>query len=367
VSTDALLPPVADRPTIHQRLRAIFPEGIQNRLYCTREMAASTVFAMLYVGAVEGTGQFLAPKQIYRMTEMQEQLTSDDERVRYARASLTPGFTPEGRRWYLDNTREPLRDETLRDGLVAVGAVVVRAGVPTTSGLPRYALRASFAALFDPGLSDAAFAEAAQAWRDANLSPGALARVALMSQGIGASRDGVLVTFPNGETRRMAAGPSSDITKAVVEVFAPRFLREPGVLLLSESQAKIIGRDEELIARLHLKIEAGSHLPDVVLVDLGPHEPLLVFVEVVASDGAVTADRKDALLRIATDAGFRPDRVAFVTAYADRAAAGFRKTVSRLAWGSVVWFASEPDHLVVQYEGIGGRRSLDELTVAPSG
>jgi hypothetical protein len=188
-----------------------------------------------------------------------------------------------------------------------------------------------------------------------------------MNRGIAASRDGVLVTFPNGETRRMAAGPSSDITKAVVEVFAPKFLREPGVVLLSESQAKIIGRDEALMARLHLKIEAGSNLPDVVLVDLGAREPLLVFVEVVASDGAITEDRKDALLRIATDAGFRRHRVAFVTAYADRAAAGFRKTVSRLAWGSVAWFASEPDHLVVQHDGITGPRSLDELTAAPSG
>jgi hypothetical protein len=367
VTTDAPLPPLADRPTIHQRLRAIFPEGIQNRLYCIREMAASTVFTMLYVGAVEGTGRFLAPKQIYRMTDAQEQRVDADDRLRYARASLTPGFTLEGRRWYLDNTREPLRDETLRDGLVAVGAVVVRPGIPTTSGLPRYALRASFAALFDPALSATAFTHAAQAWREENLTPGALARVALMNQGVAASRDGVLVTFPNGETRRMAAGPSSDITKAVVEVFAPKFLREPGVVLLSESQAKIIGRDEALMARLHLKIEAGSNLPDVVLVDLGAREPLLVFVEVVASDGAITEDRKDALLRIATDAGFRRHRVAFVTAYADRAAAGFRKTVSRLAWGSVAWFASEPDHLVVQHDGITGPRSLDELTAAPSG
>ena len=356
------LPPLADRQTIHQRLRAIFPEGIQNRLYCTREMAASTVFAMLYVGAVEGAGRFLAPKQIYRMTEMQERRTDEDDRLRYARESLTPGFTPEGRRWYLDNTREPLRDETLRDGLVAIGAVIVRPGVPTTSGLPRYALRPAFAALFDPELTATAFSGAAQAWREENLSPGALARVALMIQGVAASRDGVLVTFPNGEARRMAAGPSSEISKAVVEVFAPKFLRAPGVVLLSESQAKIIGRDEDLMARLHLKIEAGSNLPDVVLVDLFPREPLLVFVEVVASDGAVTADRKEALLRIATDAGFGRDRVAFVTAYADRAAAGFRKTVSRLAWGSVAWFASEPDHLVVQHEGVAGRRSLDQMT-----
>jgi hypothetical protein len=89
--------------------------------------------------------------------------------------------------------------------------------------------------------------------------------------------------------------------------------------------------------------------------------PLLVFVETVATDGAVTAERKEALLRIATTAGYRPQHVAFVTAYQDRGSSGFKKTVSRLAWGSFAWFATEPDHLLVQYEGIGGHASLATL------
>lgn len=355
------LPPLPDRETIRQRLRIIFPEATPNRLYCVREMAASTVFAMLYVGAVEGSGQFLAPKQVYRMTYPQSRRIDDRYRLQYAAKSLKPGFSLRGRRWYLDNTRESIRDETLRDGLVAMGAVIVRPDVQTTSSLPRYALTASFAALFSPDLQGAAFDEAAEAWRQANLSPGALMRVALMRRGIVSPRGGVLVTFPNGETRRMAPGVSSVIAKAVIEVFAPKFLREPGIVLLSESQAKIVKRDEDLILRLRLRIEAGGNLPDILLVDLGPREPLLVFVEAVATDGAVTAERKEALLRIATTAGYRPQHVAFVTAYQDRGSSGFKKTVSRLAWGSFAWFATEPDHLLVQYEGIGGHASLAML------
>lgn len=360
------LPAIIDRAMIQQRLLTIFPEGTTpNRLYCVRQMAASTVFAMLYVGAVEGTGRYLAPKQVYRMTETQARRTEGHERLRYAEHSLRPGFIARGRRWYLDNTREPIRDETLRDGLISVGAVIVRPGVPTTSGRPRYALRESFAALFDPHLSAATLHEAAAAWRRDNLSPGALARVALMARGVASVREGVLVTFPNRETRRMAAGPSSEIAKAVIEVFATRFLQDAGVVLLSESQAKIISRDEELVSRLRLRIEVGRTLPDILLVDLGPTEPLLVFVEAVATDGAITAERKDALLRIATEAGFRREHVAFVTAYADRGATGFKRTVSRLAWGSFAWFASEPEHLLVQYEGVGGRVSLEQLLALP--
>ena len=35
---------------IHERLQAIFPDGTANRNYVTREIAAKTVFVMLYIG-----------------------------------------------------------------------------------------------------------------------------------------------------------------------------------------------------------------------------------------------------------------------------------------------------------------------------
>jgi len=360
------LPPIPKRRTIRQRLGDIFPEGISTRLYCVRKMAADTVFVLLYVGAVEGSGRFLAPKQIYRMTDAQARRLGDEDRLGYARESLTPGFSPRGSRWYADNTREPIRDETLRDGLVVIGAVVVRRDIATTSSLPRYALKASFAALFDPALTGVDLEMAIDAWRRANLSAPALTRVALAAQGIAATRAGVLVTFPDGETRRMAAGVSSEIAKAVLEVFARRFLIKAAVVLLSESQAQIVKRDESLISRLRLRIDPGGNLPDAVLVDLGPETPLLVFVEIVATDGAITAERKQALLGIATEAGFDERHVAFVTAYKDRGSTGFKKTVSRLAWGSFAWFVTEPDHLLVQYEGVADRARLAEL-LGPSG
>jgi hypothetical protein len=114
-------------------------------------------------------------------------------------------------------------------------------------------------------------------------------------------------------------------------------------------------------AREELRIDAGGNLPDVLLVDLGVEIPLLVLVEVVAIDGAITSERKQALLRIATDARFDDRHVAFVTAYGDRGSAGFRRTVSRLAWGSFAWFRTEPEHLLVQYEAVADRATLGDL------
>lgn len=46
-----------------------------------------------------------------------------------------------------------------------------------------------------------------------------------------------------------------------------------------------------------------------------------------------------------------PSRVAFLTAFADREAAAFKKTVGTLAWGSFAWFASEPDNLLLLRSG----------------
>ena len=65
------LPPLLPVPEVNQRLRTIFGDGTPNRNYMVREMAAKTVFVMLYIGAVEGTNRWLRPDQITRMTDAQ--------------------------------------------------------------------------------------------------------------------------------------------------------------------------------------------------------------------------------------------------------------------------------------------------------
>ena len=89
----------------------------------------------------------------------------------------------------------------------------------------------------------------------------------------------------------------------------------------------------------------------MILVDIGPVEPLVVFVEVVATSGAVSESRRSALMAVATDAGFLNGQLAFVTAYEDRSHSAFKRSVSELAWQSFAWFMSEPDHIVVLHRG----------------
>lgn len=196
-----------------------------------------------------------------------------------------------------------------------------------------------------------AFDERIAAWQSTHLSRGTLARIQIIKRGAVAAQDKVLVTFPNGETRRMEPGPSSVISKAVIEEFAPRFLGDPGIIWLSESGNKVVARDDALARSIGLTIDPDRALPDIILVDLGPVEPLLVFVEVVASDGPMSEGRKQTFLTLAVEAGFDPRQIAFLTAYADRSADAFRKTVSMLAWRSFAWFAAEPDHILILHQG----------------
>lgn len=355
------LPPYVTRDLVAERLPLIFPEGTPNRIYCVRELAASTVFTALYIGAVDNSDRLLGPVHVYRMTDEQATKSADADRVFFASNVLKKSEQVVGKRWYADNTREPIRDETLRDGLVAIGAIMRREDFPTTSSAPRYALRSAFASLFDPSLQKDALEAAIGDFQNAYLSKSALARVTIMRAGAAAGAAGVLVTFPNGETRQLAPGPSSFIAKGVVEVFTKKFLEKPAVLWLSESGNKVVVRDDSIANAIGLKIEVGKNLPDLILADLAPKEPLIVFVEVVATDGAITPRRLDAIYEITDGAGFDRKQIAFLTAYQDRNSAGFKKTVAQLAWDTFGWFVSEPDKIVIMRDGDTSGKSLASL------
>ena len=358
------LPRVPSLRTIRDRLPEVFPEGTENRSYVTREIAASSIFVMFYTGAIEGADLWIRPDQVTKISDARAAKTDDTARIRWTRDSLVPGKMKTVRgRWYAPNTREPIRDETLRMGLVLLGAVVERPGLPTTSAKPRYAMKAEFAALFSERLSRHQLRIALHSWHENALSPTALARIRLRTRGALAAGSGahVLVTLPNGESRQMAPGPSSLLSKEVIEVFARRFLTEPAVVFLSESGNKVISDDRRLAVALGLRIAPDRNLPDIILADIGLKKPVLVFVEVVVTDGAITRPRMEALLAVATEARFPRERVAFVSAFEDRGGSSFRRASSELAWGSVAWLASEPDRLVLF---LGNAITLDRLPLS---
>ncbi|RAP59668.1 BsuBI/PstI family type II restriction endonuclease [Oleiagrimonas sp. MCCC 1A03011] len=345
------LPDVPPLELIKERLPLIFPEGTEHRNYVIREMAAKTLYVMFYTGAVGGLGRWVRPSQITDMSDGQAVKLDEADREAWTVESLSSKKTRPLDTWYAANSREPVRDETIRLGFIQFNAVIERSGLPTTSSKPKYALEKGFAELFDPDLSGKALEEKIEAWRETHLSAGAVARVKLVRRGAVRSKDAVSVMFPDGSSRAMKPGASSVISKAVIEEYAPRFLKNPVVLWLSESGNKVVARDDDLAQSLNLHIDQAKALPDVILVDLGDdHNPaslLIVFVEVVASDGPVNDLRQRTFTDLAVKAGFKEEQLRFLTAYSDRGDQMFRKTVSNLAWRSAAWFASEPDKIVI--------------------
>ena len=65
--------PLRRQPPCVQRAPAACPDARLrlNRNYVVREIAAKTVFVMLYIGAVEGAECWLRPDQVTRMTDAQ--------------------------------------------------------------------------------------------------------------------------------------------------------------------------------------------------------------------------------------------------------------------------------------------------------
>lgn len=334
-----------------ERLQLLVPPQLDPDNSVRRLVAARVVFVLLYGYAIEGTDTWIRPTAVIDMSNRQSGELAPEVRRAWLRKVQSARRPKNIRgRWYSENSRETIRDEVLRR-LSEIGIVVQRSGVTTTSPRPRYALARSVVAVFSPRLSAAAVEREIGAWRKAHLTRASLGRLALLRKGAAPGSERVRIELPNGEVRHLAPGPSSELARAVVEVFAPRFLAQPAVLLLSESAQKATYRDEELLRATGLRIEIATALPDLVLMDLEPNPPLLVFVECVATAGVVHEARRAALAAVAEASGYATENTAYVTAFADRADSPYRKNAAALAWGSCAWFASEPEHIILLRHG----------------
>lgn len=166
-----------------------------------------------------------------------------------------------------------------------------------------------------------------------------------------ASTETVNITLPNHEVRRLTAGPSSVLTKMVIEEFTRIHLNNPSVIWVSESGKKVVTEDSKLMADIGLPIDVKTLLPDIVIADFRPcksgsEELLLMFIEVVATSGPFTQARKNEILKICKKAGYRNEHVLFISAFRDRNHPELKSRFDSLAVDSLIWCASEPEVLI---------------------
>jgi hypothetical protein len=351
-----------------QRLQVIFPRAAFDPVLSS-PLAGMAVAALIYVNAVCDAGDdartvtWARPTTVLWLSVAAMSHDSVADRAAWYKAAVKGHRQVEELQasWgipfqpaYRDNSRETLRDETFK-GWLAHNAIRRRPGVPTSSGKGIWSLLSDFADLFDPDLSDEDFKAAATTWRERHLDPGPRAKAAYALRMEQAEHE-VVVNLPNsnGATRKLAPGISSHIIKGVVEAWATTRLVMPIVLAISEPGDKVhLGEGKELQA-LGIKLDVSNVLPDVIIADIGKDPVDFWIIEAVATDGAVTKERRKDFLKWAEQQNIKASRCSFLTAFRSRNDAPARRRLKDLASGTWAWFADEPDHELAWYQVVPG-------------
>ncbi len=147
------------------------------------------------------------------------------------------------------------------------------------------------------------------------------------------------VKLGTGDTIRLSPGAHSELIKAIVEEFAPRYV-PGGVLIYAGDTGEKWGYfDKELLAKLGVEVDGHGKMPDVVLYY--PEREWLLLVESVTSHGPVDGKRHTELadLFAKSKAG-----LVYVTAFPSRTI--MARYLGEIAWETEVWCADAPSHLI---------------------
>jgi len=147
------------------------------------------------------------------------------------------------------------------------------------------------------------------------------------------------VKLATGDMIRLSPGDHSELIKAVVEEFAPRFAPSGVLIYAGDTGSKWGYFDRDLLAELGVQVDDHGKMPDVVLYC--PERTWLLLVESVTSHGPVDGKRHEELAQLF--AGSKAGLV-YVTAFPSRAA--MTRHLGEIAWETEVWVADSPSHLI---------------------
>ena len=142
-----------------------------------------------------------------------------------------------------------------------------------------------------------------------------------------------------GKKIDLSPGEHSELIRAIVEDFGPRFA--PGSILIyaGDTGDKWAYFDAVLLAKLGVDVDAHGKMPDVVLHFV--EKNWLLLVESVTSHGPVDGKRYAELNKLfaGSTAG-----LVYVTAFPNRSIMG--RYLGEIAWETEVWVADAPSHLI---------------------
>ena len=128
----------------------------------------------------------------------------------------------------------------------------------------------------------------------------------------------------------LSPGKHSELIRAIIENFAPRFAPDSVPICVGDTGRKWSYFDEALLARLGVAVDSHGKMPDMVLHYVKKNRLLLV--EAVTSHGPVDGKRHAELAGLF--AGSTAELV-YVTAFPNRAVMG--RYLPEIAWETEVW------------------------------
>lgn len=147
------------------------------------------------------------------------------------------------------------------------------------------------------------------------------------------------VEIATGRKITLSPGEHSELIRAIIEDFAPRFAPGSVLVYAGDTGEKWGYFNAPLLTGLGVDIDSHGKMPDVVLHFTAKN--WLILVESVTSHGPVDGKRHAELARLfaGSTAG-----LVYVTAFPNRSIMG--RYLGEIAWETEVWVADAPSHLI---------------------
>lgn len=147
------------------------------------------------------------------------------------------------------------------------------------------------------------------------------------------------VTLAEGTELYLTPGAHSQLVKAIIEEFAPRFVPGGEVIYVGDTGNKWRYFDEDALRDLGVTMDLHGKMPDVVIHHL--EKDWLILIEAVTSHGPVDSQRRAELATLFAAA--RPGLV-YVTAFLTRN--DTLKYLNDISWETEVWVRETASHLI---------------------
>lgn len=147
------------------------------------------------------------------------------------------------------------------------------------------------------------------------------------------------VEIAPGKEITLSPGEHSELIRAIIEDFAPRFAPGSVLVYTGDTGDKWGYFDAALLAGLGVDVDSHGKMPDVVLHYTAKN--WLLLVESVTSHGPVDGKRHAELANLfaGSTAG-----LVYVTAFPNKAIMG--RYLGEISWETEVWVADAPSHLI---------------------